>query len=200
VEERFDRGLRRFSSRVGASGMANVDALLCDRDGTLVADVPYNGDWRLVEPVAGVADALARARAGGLRTAIVTNQSGVTAGLLNLADLAAVHARVEELLGPFDAVVSCPHGPGDGCGCRKPAPGMVLEAARRLGTTAARCLVVGDTAADLAAADAAGAIGVLVPADTTRPGEIAAARRRGRLRASLAEVVDDALGGRLVAA
>lgn len=180
--------------------MVAIDALLCDRDGTLVRDVPYNGDWRRVEPLPGVAEALARARAAGVRTAVVTNQSGLAAGWFGLDDLLAVQRRVDELLGPFDVLLHCPHGPGDGCRCRKPAPGMVLDAAARLGTEPARCVLVGDTAADLAAADAAGAHGLLVPDAATRREEADAARACGRLRRSFAEAVDDALAGRLVAA
>src|SRR5690606_33783023 len=148
---------------------------MCDRDGTLVHDVPFNGDPERVAPLPGVRAGLDRLRAAGLRLAIVSNQSGVARGLLSAREVAAVNRRVVDVLGPFDAVLWCPHGPEDGCGCRKPAPGMIRTAAERLGVPARRCAVVGDIGADVEAAAAAGAIGVLVPGPRTRRDEIAAA-------------------------
>jgi histidinol-phosphate phosphatase family protein len=156
------------------------DAVLFDRDGTLVVDVPYNGDPALVTPVPGAAAVLDRLRAAGIRLGVVTNQSGLARGAFGPDDLARVHARLAELLGPFDLVLHCPHADADGCACRKPRPGMVLAAAARLGIAPARCLVVGDTAADLGAATAAGATGVLVPNDVTRRSEVEAAPRVAR--------------------
>ncbi|AVT40425.1 HAD-IIIA family hydrolase [Plantactinospora sp. BB1] len=155
------------------------DAVLFDRDGTLVHDVPYNGDPRLVRPMPGAREALDRLRAAGLRLGVVTNQSGVARGRFSSADLARVNARVDELLGPFDTWQVCPHAeaaPGEpGCRCRKPAPGMVWDAARALGTEPTRCVLVGDIGADMTAAGAAGASAVLVPTPATRPDEVAAA-------------------------
>jgi ADP-heptose:LPS heptosyltransferase len=87
----------------------------------------------------------------------------------------AVNARVARLLGPFDDWRVCPHDEDAGCRCRKPAPGMIQEAARALGTEPARCVVVGDVGRDIVAAGAAGALGVLVPTEVTRLAEIAAA-------------------------
>ena len=150
-----------------------IDAVLCDRDGTLVVDVPYNGDPGRVEPLPGVAEGLARLRAASVRLAVVSNQSGVARGLLSRAQVEGVNARVAELLGPFDAVLWCPHGPGDGCACRKPAPGMVLAAAAALGVPVERCAVVGDIGADMDAARAAGAgAAVLVPTTVTQAEEV----------------------------
>jgi ADP-heptose:LPS heptosyltransferase len=105
----------------------------------------------------------------------VTNQSGVGRGLLSATDVAAVNNRVEQLLGPFDGWYVCPHGPQDGCACRKPAPGLVLSAAAGLGVSPRRCVVVGDIGSDVDAARAAGAVGVLVPNQATRPVEVAQA-------------------------
>lgn len=161
------------------------DAVLFDRDGTLVHDVPYNGDPARVGAVPGARAALDRLRAAGLRLGVVTNQSGLALGRFSRADLVRVHARIERLLGPFSTWQACPHGDADGCRCRKPAPGMVASAARALGTTPQRCVVVGDTGADMVAAGAAGAAGILVPTAVTRPEEIAAA-------ATVAGDLDDA--------
>ena len=75
--------------------------------------------------------------------------SGVARGLITPRQVEAVNARVEELLGPFDAWVWCPHAARDRCACRKPRPGMVLEAARRLGVAPRDCVLIGDIGADV---------------------------------------------------
>ncbi|PWR10743.1 haloacid dehalogenase, partial [Micromonospora acroterricola] len=152
-----------------APGSALYDAVLLDRDGTLVEDVPYNGDPEKVRPVPGARPALDRLRAEGLRLAVVTNQSGLARDLFTERQMHAVNARIEELLGPFDDWAICPHDETDGCACRKPAPGLVHAAARSLGTTPHRCVMVGDIGRDMTAALAAGATGILVPTPVTRP-------------------------------
>jgi histidinol-phosphate phosphatase family protein len=172
-----------------------VEGVLFDRDGTLVHDVPYNGRPDLVDVIDGVPEAVARLRAAGVKTAVITNQSGVARGLISMAEVEQVNARVDELVGPFDAWQVCPHGEDDGCSCRKPAPGMVLAASQHLGIPAARCVVVGDTAADVAAGTAAGAAAaVLVPNAATRPEEVRAAVYRAP---SVTAVVDAVLAGNL---
>jgi len=118
------------------------------------------------------AEALARLRDAGIATAVVSNQSGIARGLLTREQVDAVNARLEELVGPLGPVLYCPHGPDDGCDCRKPAPGLVLQAAEALGVPPTRCAVVGDIGADVGAALAAGARPVLVPTDVTRPEEV----------------------------
>jgi HAD superfamily hydrolase (TIGR01662 family) len=150
-------------------------AVLFDRDGTLVEDVPYNGDPALVRPRVGARAALDRLRRQSIPIAVVSNQSGVGRGLLSSAQVEAVNRRVEELVGPIGAWLVCPHAPEDACGCRKPLPGLVLEAAARLGVPPERCVLVGDIGADVEAALAAGARGILVPNAATRPEEVAAA-------------------------
>ena len=161
--------------RLRCPGSQSPLAVLFDRDGTLVVDVPYNGDPDRVEPVPGAAAALARLRAAGVPTAVISNQSGIARGLLSERQVRAVNARVEELLGPLGPWAVCPHGPDDGCDCRKPAPGLVLRAARALGVEPGRCVVIGDIGADIEAARAAGARAILVPTPVTRAEEVAAA-------------------------
>ncbi|SCF12788.1 histidinol-phosphate phosphatase family domain-containing protein/HAD-superfamily hydrolase, subfamily IIIA [Micromonospora saelicesensis] len=165
----------RAAGSVASPRAVLYDAVLLDRDGTLIEDVPYNGDPEKVRPVPGARAALDRLRAAGLRLAVVTNQSGLARGYFTGEQMWAVHARVEELLGRFDAWLVCPHDDADGCDCRKPAPGLVYAAARELGTTPSRCVLVGDIGRDVGAAMAAGAAGVLVPTPVTRPEEVAAA-------------------------
>ena len=165
------------SPRTLPAGPASTtpEAVLFDRDGTLVVDVPYNGDPARVRPVPGARAALDRLREAGLPVAVVSNQSGVARGLLTSRQVAAVNARMAELLGPFDAVLVCEHGPEDDCGCRKPRPGLVVEAARRLGVDPSRCVLVGDIGSDVEAGLAAGARPVLVPTAVTRQEEVAVA-------------------------
>jgi D-glycero-D-manno-heptose 1,7-bisphosphate phosphatase len=153
-----------------------LEAVLFDRDGTLVRDIPYNRDPDLVEPVPGAAEAVALARSAGLHVGVVTNQSGVARGLISPDELERVNTRVAELLGPFDVWAVCRHAEEDGCSCRKPLPGLVVAAARRLGVAPAACVLIGDIGSDVAAARAAGARGILVPTAHTRPEETAAAR------------------------
>jgi histidinol-phosphate phosphatase family protein len=167
------------------------EAVLLDRDGTLVVDVPYNRDPARVQPVTGARAAVDRLRAAGLPLAVVSNQSGIARGLLTADDLAAVNARVEALLGPLGPWLVCPHGPDDGCACRKPRPGLVLAAAAALGVQPDRCAVIGDIGADVEAARAAGARAVLVPTPATRADEVEAAPE---LAATLGEAVDLLLG------
>ena len=185
------RGELTHRRRPPAAWPPPVRAVLFDRDGTLVHDVPYNGDPDLVQPVDGAAEALQRLRDSGLRTGMVTNQSGVARGLLTREQVDAVNARVQDLLGPFDTVQVSVDGPGSSTGgvsrTRKPEPGMVLDAARELGVLPAECVVVGDIGADVEAALSAGARAVLVPTDVTLREEVEAAPA---VAATLPDAVD----------
>jgi HAD superfamily hydrolase (TIGR01662 family) len=169
------------------------DLVLFDRDGTLVHDFPYNGDPAWVRPVDGAREALDALRARGVRVGVVSNQSGVARGIITRGQVDACMVRLDEMLGPFDTVQVCPHGPDDGCSCRKPAPGMVEAACAELDVDPARTVVVGDIGADVEAAAAAGASGILVPTPVTRRQEVAAAPRRA---ATLPAAVGDVLAGR----
>ncbi|NYJ73676.1 HAD-IIIA family hydrolase [Allobranchiibius huperziae] len=168
------------------------EAVLFDRDDTLIANVAYNGDPALVVPVPGAREALDAVRAAGLRTGVVTNQSAIGRGYITEADMRAVNDRVEELLGPFDTWQFCPHTPQDDCACRKPRPGMVLAAAAALGVAASACVLIGDTEGDMSAARAAGARAILVPGPATTQ---QAARAASAVCADLGEAVRLALRG-----
>jgi histidinol-phosphate phosphatase family protein len=173
-----DRAARPGDARPGAVPPPTLPiprAVLFDRDGTLVADVPYNGDPGRVVAMAGAREAVGRLRDAGVATAVVSNQSGVARGLIRAGQVAAVNRRVEELVGPVGPWFVCPHGPGDGCGCRKPAPGLIKAAAGELGVDPCDCVVIGDIGSDMEAARAAGARAVLVPTGRTRPEEVEAA-------------------------
>ncbi|MBD5635911.1 MAG: HAD-IIIA family hydrolase, partial [Candidatus Eremiobacteraeota bacterium] len=150
-------------------------AVLFDRDGTLIVDVPYNTDPARVEPMPKARAAVARLRAAGVATAVVSNQGGVALGRMNEADVARVNARTEALLGPLGPVFVCMHGVEERCACRKPAPGLIETAAHALGVAPADCVVIGDIGSDVEAALAAGARSILVATTVTRPEEILAA-------------------------
>lgn len=164
-------------------------ALLLDRDGTLTVE----GEWLTRHEdlvlVPGAAAALARVSAQGWKLVMVTNQSAVARGLITLAQLDAIHAELQRQLAAqgarLDAIYSCPHHPTAGlgpykveCECRKPKPGLVLQAARELGLDLPRCWMVGDSARDLEAGWAAGVPGILVATGKGKS-EIELLRARG---------------------
>jgi len=132
--------------------------VLFDRDETLIADVPFNGDPERVEVLPEMHALLDELRAAGLKVAVVSNQSGVGRGFITLEQVDAVNRRIDELLGPFDGFFICPHAPEDACECRKPKPKLILDAARALGLEPGQCLVVGDRESDVEAARNAGAL------------------------------------------
>jgi histidinol-phosphate phosphatase family protein len=164
-------------------------AVLLDRDDTIIMDNPYLNDPDGVRTMPGAREALGRLRDRGLRLAVVTNQSGVAKGLITSAQLHAVNAKVEALLGPFDSWQVCVHDDDDGCECRKPAPGMVKAAAEALDVDPAHCVMIGDTGGDVEAALSAGADAVLVPTDRTRRQEVVDATDRARVAATLSDAV-----------
>ncbi|WP_281275494.1 D-glycero-alpha-D-manno-heptose-1,7-bisphosphate 7-phosphatase [Saccharothrix australiensis] len=151
--------------------------MLFDRDGTLIRDVPYNGDPARVSLMPGALESVRGLRARGVRTGVVSNQSGIGRGMLSWAEVSAVNGRVEELLGRFDTWQVCPHHPEEGCACRKPRPGLVLAACAALDVDPARTVVIGDIGADVDAAHAAGAEAVLVPTPRTLREEVDRAPR-----------------------
>lgn len=134
-------------------------ALFVDRDGTLVTDVGYPRDPALVEPLPGAAEAL-RELQGSFSLVIISNQSGIGRGLITEAEARAVHDRVIDVFARagvgFAGAYYCPHAPGAGCPCRKPAPGLLLDAARELGLDLAGSIMLGDKASDVIAGRAAG--------------------------------------------
>lgn len=168
-----------------------VHAVLFDRDDTLIVDVPYNGDPEAVRPMPSARVALDRVRAAGIPAGVISNQSGIARGLLTREQVRAVNNRVEELLGPFDVWRVCPHAPRDGCECRKPRPGMILSAAAALGVAPENVVMIGDIGADVDAAEAAGARGILVPTRLTLHQERADATT---VAETLADAVALALG------
>ncbi|NLD67737.1 MAG: D-glycero-beta-D-manno-heptose 1,7-bisphosphate 7-phosphatase [Limnobacter sp.] len=141
--------------------------IVLDRDGVINYDsdayIKSPDEWR---PLPGSPEAIARLNNAGYRIAVVTNQSGIARGLFDLSTLAAIHAKMHAVVaqagGRIDAVFFCPHGPDNGCDCRKPKPGLFIEALNRFGAQAAETWAIGDQVRDLQAAHAAGCRKVLV--------------------------------------
>lgn len=175
-----ERGLLNAAGQERHAG-AGRPAVFVDRDGTINHPPPPGGfvtrpgDVRLL---GGAAESLRRLKEAGYLLVVFSNQSGVARGVMTLADVRAVNARVAELLAqggaPLDGVYFCPHLGGDGCDCRKPKPGMLHSAAEELGIDLARSWGMGDAARDLAAARAAGCRVILIHGNSS-PGEREAA-------------------------
>jgi D-glycero-D-manno-heptose 1,7-bisphosphate phosphatase len=141
---------------------------LIDRDGTIILDKVYLSDPDGIEFTPGAIEGLQLLRDAGFALVLITNQSGIARGFFDVATVERIHDRLQSLLAAeglsLEAIYFCPHGPDDGCGCRKPAPGMVTKAMHDLGFRAHQVVLVGDSDADMGAAAAAGVKGVRVAA------------------------------------
>jgi D-glycero-D-manno-heptose 1,7-bisphosphate phosphatase len=148
-------------------------AIFLDRDGVIIEDVHYLAAPGQIRLIPGSADSIAALNRAGWVVVVITNQSGVARGLFTQADVEAVHIHLSDLLAGYGARVEayyhCPHYPTAevvafrvDCDCRKPKPGMLLQAAADLGLDLARSWMVGDRETDLEAGAAVGARTVLV--------------------------------------
>ncbi|WP_300648034.1 D-glycero-beta-D-manno-heptose 1,7-bisphosphate 7-phosphatase [Paenalcaligenes sp.] len=133
---------------------------ILDRDGVINYDskafIKSPDEWVAIP---GSLEAIAKLKQAGWRVIIATNQSGLARGLFNMDTLNAIHLKMRQQLAAFgahvDAIFICPHGPDDHCTCRKPLPGMFIEAMRRYDLNPENCVAVGDSLRDLQAAHAA---------------------------------------------
>jgi D-glycero-D-manno-heptose 1,7-bisphosphate phosphatase len=136
-----------------------------DRDGTLVRDRGYTHRLEDYELLPGVVGALRRLSDAGFGLAIVTNQSGIGRGLFTLEDYERFERHLEQDLAEQGVSIAgsffCPHAPGVGCRCRKPAPELFERAARVLGADLGRSYAIGDARRDAEAALAAGCAGAV---------------------------------------
>jgi D-glycero-D-manno-heptose 1,7-bisphosphate phosphatase len=107
-------------------------------------------------------------RDAGFALVLITNQSGIARGYFDAATLERIHDRLQTMLAAeglrLETIYFCPHGPDEGCDCRKSAPGMVTTAMRDLGFRPEEVVIIGDSDADMGAAAAAGVMGVRVAA------------------------------------
>jgi D-glycero-D-manno-heptose 1,7-bisphosphate phosphatase len=125
-------------------------AVFIDRDGTIIHDADYCSDPQQVKLFPRIAEALKRLKSHGLKLIIITNQSGIGRGFFSLEQYRAVEAEILRQLGNdlVDATYFCPHNPDDGCNCRKPESGMILQAAREHRVDLRRSFLIGDKESD----------------------------------------------------
>ena len=174
---------------------------ILDRDGVINHDsdayIKSPDEW---VPIPGSLEAIARLSRAGWKVVMASNQSGLARGLFTIETLNAIHAKLRHELaqagGALDAIFICPHGPDDGCECRKPRPGLFLDIARRYDISLQDVPAVGDSARDLQAASAAGCSPWLVMTGngqkTWDKGDLPSGTQ---VRANLSEVIDAWLAG-----
>jgi D-glycero-D-manno-heptose 1,7-bisphosphate phosphatase len=141
--------------------------VILDRDGVINEDsdeyIKCPAEW---VPIPSSLEAMVRLNQAGYRIVVITNQSGIARGLLDVPTLNRIHSKMHHLLaqmgGGIEAILFCPHLPGDNCNCRKPHPGLLQELGRRLHIQLDGVPAVGDSIRDLQAAQAVGAKPLLV--------------------------------------
>ena len=140
--------------------------MFVDKDGTLIHDVPYNVDPLLVRPMPGALEGLSALRDAGYSIVVVSNQPGVALGFFPQSSLDGVARRIGDLLGaagvPLLGFYYCPHAAWTSCGCRKPLPGLLEQAASEHGLDLSSSWMVGDILDDVEAGRAAGCRTVLI--------------------------------------
>lgn len=144
----------------------SAKAVFLDRDGTLNVEKDYVFRYEDWEWVPGAVEGLRRLADLGFLLVVVSNQSGASRGYYSADDVRILHDRVKKDLAgmgvPIAGFYFCPHGPSDGCECRKPKPGLILRAQKELGIDLARSYMVGDKLIDVEAGKSAGVRSVLV--------------------------------------
>ncbi len=144
-----------------------MSLIILDRDGVINHDsdnfIKSPAEW---EPIAGSLEAIARLNQAGYSVVVITNQSGIARGLLDVNTLASIHSKMRRMLaqvgGTVEAILYCPHSPDDNCACRKPKKGAYTELADRLRINLQHVVAVGDSLRDVEAAQAVGATPILV--------------------------------------
>ena len=153
--------------------MNTVNAVFLDRDGVLNHEVGHLSRVEQIQLLPGVPGAVRRLNQRGIPVVVVTNQSVIGRGICSEEDVEQIHVAMQELLSDEQAIINnfyyCPHHPTEGigryllhCDCRKPLPGMLVQAATELGFDLSASVVVGDSLSDLEAGWAAGCQTVLV--------------------------------------
>jgi len=137
-------------------------ALFLDRDGVINVDHGYVSRIEDFEFVPGILDFIKAAQAKGYLPIVVTNQSGIGRGYYSAEDFERLTGHMLEKMREQGIVIDrsqvlhCPHAPEEGCDCRKPEPGMFLQAQKRFGIDMADSVMIGDKPSDIDAAKAAG--------------------------------------------
>ena len=147
-------------------------AVFLDRDGTIARDVPYCSRPEDLELLPGVGEAIRLLNEHGFMVVIITNQSGIARGYFTEEMLERIHQKLKNDLAKsgahVDAIYYCPHHPNDDCNCRKPKPGLALQAAEEHHIDLTRSFFIGDLLQDIEAGHLAGGKTVLVsPTETS---------------------------------
>jgi D-glycero-D-manno-heptose 1,7-bisphosphate phosphatase len=141
-------------------------AVFLDRDGTINQEVAYLHDPADLTLIPHAPDAIRALNQRGILAILVTNQAGIGRGLYSEAAMHRVHAEMVRRLAAegchLDDLYFCPHRPDEACSCRKPAPGMLLQAAQKHALDLAACYMIGDKITDVEAGHAAGCQTILV--------------------------------------
>lgn len=144
-----------------------MSLIILDRDGVINHDsddfIKNPSEW---EPIEGSLEAIARLNYAGYRVVVITNQSGIARGLLDVETLNRIHSKMRRMLaqvgGRIEAIMFCPHGPEDDCKCRKPHNGSFEDLAHRLRVNLENVPAVGDSLRDIQAAMESNARPILV--------------------------------------
>ncbi len=140
--------------------------MVLDRDGTIVIDRHYLADPDALEFEPGAAVGLRKMAAMGLGLVVITNQSGIARGLFSPSRLEQIHERLKQMVqtagARLEGIYFCPHGPEDGCDCRKPNLGLMRQASEELGFDMSESIVIGDKESDVEFGRRAGAVTMLV--------------------------------------
>jgi D-glycero-D-manno-heptose 1,7-bisphosphate phosphatase len=132
--------------------------IVIDRDGVINHDsdayIKSPDEWI---PIDGSLEAIARLNHSGYIVVVASNQSGLARGYFDIQTLNSIHKKMDTMLaeagGRIDAIFFCPHGPDDGCSCRKPRPGMLLEIGQRFNVPLTEVIFIGDSISDVKAAN-----------------------------------------------
>ncbi len=140
---------------------ALIPALFLDRDGVIIENRPdYIKNKDEIVPIPGALEAISHIRNHPAKIVIITNQSAVGRGIISLDEARSINRHVLELIenagGRIDGVYMCPHAPADACPCRKPLPGLLMQAADDLNIDLTRSTLIGDAVSDLQAGRSAG--------------------------------------------
>ncbi len=180
--------------------MSGSRAAFLDRDGTIMYDFHYTDQPEDVILLGGAARAVRRLNDAGIPVIVATNQSGIARGFFTMADAERVNARLQELLvaegAHYDDIYVCPHHPdfSGACACRKPGTLLFERAALDHGLDVARSVFIGDRFRDIEPGLTLGGAGILVPNGETPADDVASARTRALVLATLDEATEQWLG------
>ena len=148
---------------IGAFGIITPmhPAIFLDRDGVIIENVPsYVRSWDDVRFIPHALEAISMVRTSPYKLVIVTNQSAIGRGIISMQQAWEINRQlvdtIQQASGRIDGIFMCPHAPGDECLCRKPRPGLLLQAAQELDLDLGQSILIGDALSDLQAGQAAG--------------------------------------------